>query len=453
VEKDMEKVIELIQKQKMFTAGSTVGVACSGGSDSMSLLHFLFNNREKFDIEIMAIYVDHGTRDNDARDGYFVEDYCRENHIRFHKFKVEAGILAKQKHWTIEQACREARYSVFEGLRKRGIVDKIALAHQQSDQAETVLLHILRGSGLAGASGMQYVRDDFYVRPFLDTPKQEIMSYVYENQIPYVEDETNTDTAFSRNFLRQKILPELRQVWSKVDETLTNFGKICREDDEAICSLMNFDAVLVNEKVVKIPLSYFYYKKSYIMRLLLDCFVKLGVEQDIEKKHIDMIYDFAFNSENGAKLDMPSNVVIHKEYEYITMALDKPKLAVTTVWPFKKGIINFEDYGSIKVKKTNIREPVAGALLVDADKIPQNAEWRLRKDGDYIEKFGGAGTAKVKKYLSDKKVPARLREVLPMLAVDNEVFIIANLDISEKLRVTPETKEAYLIEFNLKNWV
>lgn len=449
----MEKVIELIQKQKMFNAGSVIGVACSGGSDSMSLLHFLWTNKEKFDIEIMAVYVDHGTRENDARDGYFVEDYCRENHIRFHKFRVEANVLAKQKGWTLEQACREARYGVFEGLIKRGIVDKIALAHQQSDQAETVLLHILRGSGLAGASGMQYVRDNVYVRPFLDTTKQEIMSYVYDNQIPYEEDETNADTNFSRNLLRQKILPELRQVWPNVDENLSNFGKICREDDEAIRSLMNFDAVLINEKIIKIPLSYFYYNRSYVSRLLLDCFAKLGVDKFIEKKHIDMIYDFAFNNENGARLDMPGNVTAHKEYEYLTLAVNKPKLSVQTVWPFKKGIINIQDYGFIKIKQTKSREPVAGALLVDADKIPQNAQWRLRREGDFIEKFGGAGMVKIKKYLSDKKVPLRLREVLPMLAVDDEVLIIANLEISEKLRVTPETKEAYLIEFNIKNWV
>lgn len=449
----MEKVLELIKKEKLFSSGCVVGVACSGGSDSMSLLHFLCANREKLDIEIVAIHIDHGTRENDARDAYFVADYCKEHHIRFQKFKVEAKVLAKQKGWTLEQACREARYGVFDNLRKRGIVDKIALAHQQSDQAETVLLHILRGSGLLGASGMQYVRDDFYVRPFLDTPKQEIMAYVYENQIPYVEDETNQDTTISRNLLRQRILPEIRQVWPKVDETLSNFGKICKEDDDTIRSLMNFDAILIDPKIIKIPLSYFSYPKSYVMRMIFDCFSKFEIFQGIEKKHIDMIYDFAFSSENGAKLNMPGSVTVHKEYEYITLALKKPKLAVATEWPFKKGVTHFEDYGSIKIKQTDIREPVAGSLLIDADKVPKNAVWRLRKDGDFIEKFGGAGIVKVKKYLSDKKVPQRLRKVLPVLAVGGEVYIIANLDISEALRVTEDTKRAYLIEFNLKNWV
>lgn len=448
-----EKVLDLIKNQNMFLSGNVVGVACSGGSDSMSLLHFLVSNKEKLDIEIVAIHVDHGTRDNDARDAYFVADYCNEHRIRFQKFKVEANVLAKQKGWSLEQACREARYGVFESLRKKGIVDKIALAHQQSDQAETVLLHILRGSGLQGASAMQYVRDNFYVRPFLDTPKQEILSYLYENQIPYVEDETNTDTSISRNLLRQRILPELRQVWPKVDETLSNFGKICKEDDDTIRSLMNFDSILVSPKIVKIPLSYFFYSKSFVSRMIFDCFAKLGITSNVEKKHIDMICDFVSNSENGAKLNMPELVTVHKEYEYITLALKKPKLEVKTEWEFKKGVTNFGEYGSIRIKKTEKREPVAGALLIDADKVPKGAKWRLRKDGDFIEKFGGVGIVKVKKYLSDKKVPLRLRKILPMLAFGNEVFIIANLDISESLRVTPETKNAYLIEFNLKNWV
>ena len=182
----MEKAFRTIEDNKMFQPGCVVGVACSGGSDSMALLHFLNTNREKLDIEVVAIHVDHGTRANDVRDALFVADYCKENRIRFHKFKVECKVLARKKKLTIEEACREGRYGIFKSLKDRGIVDVMAIAHHQSDQAETVLLHILRGSGLSGASGMSYVRDNYYVRPFLDVSKQEIMAYVYENDIPFV---------------------------------------------------------------------------------------------------------------------------------------------------------------------------------------------------------------------------------------------------------------------------
>ena len=448
----MEKVINLIKEQKMFSPGNVVGIAVSGGSDSMALLHFLFNNREIFDIEVVALHVNHNTRENDKRDLYFVEDYCKQNGIRFYKFSVEARRLIKQKGYSMEQACREARYNVFENLKEKGLVDKIAIAHHLNDQAETVLLHLLRGSGLNGASGMQYVRDDFYVRPFLDIKKDEILSYVYENEIPYLEDETNQDTTISRNLLRNKILPELRRVWPNVDENLCNFAEICKEDDETIRSLMNFDAVLFEKGIVKIPLSYFSYKSSFINRLILDCFEKLGITQGVQKNHIDLICSLAKTGENGAKLTMPQNVTVHKEYEYITLAIKKAKQEVITEWPFKKGITNIEDYGSIQVKKTEQREPVVGSLLIDADKVPKGAKWRFKKDGDFIEKFGG-GIVKVKKYLSDKKIPLRVRNFLPMLCVGSEVLAIASVDISESLKVDENTKNAYLISFKIKNWV
>ena len=450
---EMEKVLELIKTQKLFTPGSVVGVAVSGGSDSMALLHFLVENKDNLDIEVMAIHVDHNTRVNDQRDALFVEDYCKQNRIRFHKFRVEALTLMKQKGQTMEEACREARYSVFENLKKKGIIDRLAIAHHLNDQAETVLLHILRGSGLVGASGMQYIRDDFYVRPFLDITKEQILSYVYENQIPYVEDETNVDTKISRNLLRQKILPELRKVWPNVDENLCNFARICKEDDQTIRSLMNFDAVLFEKNIAKIPLSYFSYAQSFVSRLLLDCFNKLGKTQGIERRHIDIICDFAKTGNNGAKINLPDNISAYKEYEYITLAIKKPKLEIVTEWPFKKGITKIEDYGTIHVKKFEPgKKPAVGGLLIDADKLPKNAVWRFKKEGDFIEKFGG-GIVKLKKYLSDKKIPLRVRDCLPVLASGMEVLAVANIDISESLKIDENTKNIFIITFNLKNWV
>ncbi|MBQ8762172.1 MAG: tRNA lysidine(34) synthetase TilS [Clostridia bacterium] len=449
---ELEKAFKTIEENKMFQPGCVVGVACSGGSDSMALLHFLNTNREKLDIEVVAIHVDHNTRANDVRDALFVADYCKENRIRFHKFKVEGKVIAKKKKMTLEEACREGRYNVFKSLKERGIVDVMAIAHQQSDQAETVLLHILRGSGLSGASGMDYVREDYYVRPFLDVSKQEILSYVYENEIPYVEDETNVENFFSRNILRNKVFPELRMVWPTVDENLCNFAKICKEDDKAIRSLMNFDAVIYGSQNIKIPVSYFLYSMAQVSRLLFECFQKLGVSSNIEHRHISLISKLAISGENGAKLDMPCGIVVHKEYEYITLMPKKSKKEVPVQYPFKVGTTNIPDIGKIIVKKTKVKTPQLNALLVDGDKIPANAVWRTRKEGDFIEKFGG-GMKKVKSYLSDKKVPARIRKSLPMLAVGGEVLVIANLEISESLRVTENTENALLIKFDMENWV
>ena len=447
----MEKLVDFINEQKFFNHGSVVGVGVSGGSDSMALLHFLNQNKFKLDIDIVAINVIHGTRENDEAEAIFVADYCQQNGIRFHKFRVEAGLLAKQKGMGLEEACREARYGVFESLKKRGIVDYICLAHHQRDQAETILMHILRGSGLKGAGGMDFVRDNFYVRPLLDTPKEEIMQYVYENDIPYLEDETNQDTTISRNLIRQKIMPELRRVWPKLDNTLCNFGKTCKEDDKVIRDTINFDAILYNNGLIKVPLTYFVYSNSYVYRLLDDCLNKLGVTANIERKHLTMICDLAKKGENGSKINLPENVDVYKEYEYITIARKKPKLELNTEWDFKIGTIKFGDYGKLIVKKSKLPELKAGYLLIDLNKVPNGAVWRVRKEGDYIEKFGG-GIRKLKSYLNDKKVPARIRDYLPVLAKGNEVLVVASVDISEQLKATEDTKEYALIKYDLQNW-
>lgn len=450
---EIEKVCKFIEENRFFAPGSIVGVACSGGPDSMALLHFLNSNRERLDIDVMAIYVDHNTRENDARDGYFVADFCKKNSIKFYKFSVESKLIMKKRGYSsMEQACREARFGVFENLRNKGMVDKIAIAHHQNDQAETVLLHILRGSGLNGACGMSYVRDNFYVRPFLDVSKQEILAYLYENEIDYVEDEQNAQNIFSRNILRNKIFPELRKIWPKVDETLCNFAKICKEDDTCIRKLMNFDSVVVSNKNVKIPISYFLYDKALVSRLVFDCFEKLGAAENVEQKHITLLTNFATKGENGAMLDLPNDVRAHKEYEYVTLVLKKSAKKLKTSWPFKTGVTKIDGLGKIKIKKTNNLKPQLGMLLVDADKIPENAEWRFKKEGDFIEKFGG-GLRKIKAYLNDKKVPQRLRASLPMLASGGEVLVVAGIDISESLRVTENTKNALTIEFNAENWV
>lgn len=447
----MEQVINFIKQNNLFKAGSKVGVAVSGGSDSMALLHLLYKNQDELGIKVGAINVIHGTRENDEVEAKFVEKHCAEWGIPFQKIRVEAGVIARKDGITLEDACRKARYGIFSALKSRGVIDYIALAHHERDQAETILLHILRGSGLTGASGMSVVRDGFYVRPFLTTKKTEIMQYISDNAIPYCEDETNMDTTISRNLLRQEVMPVLRKVWPQLDATLCSFGEICREDDAFIRKMMNFDAILTSNDVIKIPLTYFLYDKPIVYRMISDQILALGVTQDFERKHFDLIINLANFGENGAKLDLPQGVEAFREYEYITLVHKKPKFDVDIEWNFKFGTIRFGDYGKLQVKRTKNPQFDAGVLVFDVDKVPNGAKWRMRKEGDVIEKFGG-GTKKLKSYLVDKKIPARLRDFLPVLAVGSDVLAVAGVDISEQLRVTQDTQNFGTIKYDLENW-
>lgn len=439
----LESIEKFIQKTNMILAGDVIGVGFSGGSDSMALLHYLANNMQKLDIEVVAIHIDHGIRENSYIDADFAKEKAKELGIRFYKFRVDAPKIAKEKNVSIETAARDARYGVFKTLLKKGVVDKIALAHHMQDQAETILMHIFRGSGVAGAKGMEPIRDNVYIRPMLTTSKEEILQYLDENNLDYREDETNVDITYNRNFVRNVIMKNVLTRWPNAIKSIASFGQAVSEDDEYINKNIYDDAIITEGDEVKIPTSYFLYDRPIITRILFKAFKSIGITKDIERKHLDMILDLAQNLENGKKVSLPFNATAVKEYYYISIT-NKNKEEMVLNEPFKCDEFDVEGFGKVITKRVKDFEPKDGALFLDYRKVPKTAIWRFRKDGDVFEKFGG-GTKKLKSYLIDKKIPLRQRNLLPVLADGNEVYAIAGVEISEKARVD-NVPTAYMIE-------
>lgn len=442
----MESVRKTILENNLISSGDRIGIAVSGGSDSMALLHYLNSIRKELDFEIVAIHVDHSIREKSYEDADFVEQYCNDNQIRLMKTRIDVPKLAKEKGESLEQAARDARYSFFDAILSKDIVDKVALAHHSSDQAETILMHILRGSGLSGAKGMEIKRGNF-IRPMLNTDKNEIMSYINSNYIEYVTDETNADSNYNRNFLRNKVFPLLKERYPNAINSLCLFGKSCKEDSEFISGQIVMDAVLKEKNSVKIPLSYFLYENSISNRIIFKAFEMIGVTNDIERRHIELIKDLAANAENGSKIDLPNYVTAHKEYEYVTL-LSKQVTISGGEKPLRVGKYYFPEYGTILVQKGNEHNHSRCTHLFDCKKVPKDAVWRFRQDGDVFEKFGG-GTKKLKTYLIDKKIPQRLRNNIPVLASGNNILLILGYEISDSIKVDEKTKQTYRIDLKL----
>lgn len=438
-----ENVDKFIEQTKMISAGDVIGVGFSGGSDSMALLHYLATNQQKFDIEVVAIHIDHGIRENSYIDADFAKEKAKELGVRFYKFRVDAPKLAKEKNVSIETAAREARYGVFKTLLRKGLVDKIALAHHMQDQAETILMHIFRGSGVAGAKGMEPIRENVYIRPMLTTSKEEINAYINEHDLDYREDETNTDTSYNRNFIRNVVMKQVLTRWPNAVKAIASFGQAVSEDDEYINKQLYADAVIVEGDEAKIPTSYFFFDKPIITRIIFKAFKAIGITKDIERKHIDMILDLAKNLENGKRISLPFDAVAIKEYDYVTI-VNKHKEEIVLNEPFKSGEFEVEGFGKVIVKRVKDCPPRKNVLYIDFRKVPKTAVWRFRQEGDVFEKFGG-GSKKLKAYLIDKKIPLRERKVLPVLADGNEVYVIAGVEISNKVRVT-DAPTACMIE-------
>ena len=442
----MENVIEYIKEHKMIKSGEIIGVACSGGRDSISLLHYLNSIKAELDCEVVAINVDHGIRQLSALDTEFVMQFCKDHKIRAYKFKGEALKVAKEEKLTVEQAARKARYGIFETVIQKGVCDKIALAHHMYDQAETVLLNILRGAGLNGARGMEPVRDGIYIRPLLATPRENIMAYIDEFGLEYVDDETNKDTTYSRNYLRNIVMPALRRHFHGADRSLVNFAELCKKDDNFINSKIDTNTMIETKEYVKVPLSYFYQDEAIVNRILKKVFDKFS-RQDFERRHIDIVRSFAVEAENGNMITLPFKVKALKEYDYIIIGYIKKKENIGE-YPFQSGKLKIEGYGIIRSTSSKVlTEPKIHQHIVDAEKLPNNAVWRFRQEGDTFAPLGLGGTKKLKEYFIDKKVPQRMRNEIPVLAVGNKILAVADIEIADEIKVTSETKRFYKINY------
>lgn len=430
----------------MLTAGDRVGVGVSGGTDSMALLAFLHDLAKKINISILAVHVNHNIRKNANRDAKFVKQYCDDNQIEFVKYSVDVPQYATNNKMGLEEAGRILRYQCFDNAIKKYKLTKFALAHHLNDQAETILMHLFRGCGLDGASGMVPVRDA-YIRPFLDTKKSDIIAYNYRNGIPHVEDETNDDENYARNYIRKTLMPEIVKEWRTAPENIVAFGKIAARDTKFIMQQCDMNGIIKDGNVCRIPLNRFYLPEAIITRVIYTALEMLDIRSDVEIKHIKSILDLSADGLNGERVSLPHNAYAVKEYEYISL-VRKEMRPEYKEYTFKIGKTVIEGFGTVTVTKT-ISHKLAiqrGLLVIDADKLPKKAKWRFRLDGDRFEKLGG-GTKKLNAYFTDKKVPARLRPTTPVLALDHEVYVVGGVAISEKVKTDRDTLDAYVLEF------
>ncbi len=440
----MQNVLKFIEENNLILPGERIGVGVSGGSDSIALLHFLNQNAEKLDIEVVAIHIDHGIREESREEANFVLSMCKAMGVRSYKFRIEAPKLAKEKGLSLETAARNGRYAIFDSLIKRDVVDKIALAHHLNDQAETILMHIFRGAGTAGARGMEPVRDNKFIRPLLNVSKEEILDYINLNNLDYVEDKSNKDNSYSRNFLRNVVLPEISKKWPNAVNSICQFAVALREDDDLINSQVHDDAVIYEDKEAKIPLSYFLFKRPIVSRMIIKALKNIGVKYDFERKHIEMIFTLATEAENGKKVSLPFDVVAVKDYNYITLYNKKIEVPDFKC-DFKCGEFEVPGCGKMIIKRVKDFTPKDNVIYIDYRKVPKTAFWRLREEGDVFTKFGG-GTKKLKSFFIDKKIPQRKRDFIPVLADGNNILAIAGVEIADSVKLE-NVPTAFSVEF------
>lgn len=416
---------------RFFNKGDVVAVALSGGKDSMCLLHSLNAQKKQLGVQVKAINVEHGIRGEQSLDDTaFVKSYCEKIGVTLLAYQVDALSYARENKLSVEQSARRLRYDCFYDALQKGDCTKIATAHHLSDNAESVLFNLFRGSGSAGASGINQNYQDKIVRPLLETSKAEIDEYINAHGIPFVTDQTNFDDDYTRNFIRLNIIPQIKKIFPEFEKSVSRFSRVTKEDDEYLSSLA--------QGVLKRDGSAFYVAlpcpKPLFARACIMALQNLGVSKDWEKSHVDDAYEL-MQKQNGASVNLPKGVVAVREYDKIVF-YKKSEFSANQSFAFDLG--EFKVANTVVSIKSVVNPDLKSGLFIDRDKVPNSAVIRTPLDGDYFTKFGG-GTKKLCDYFTDKKIPKRLRESLPVIANGNDILAIFKVAISDKVKIDEKT--------------
>lgn len=315
-------------------------VALSGGMDSMCLFDAFYKLQTEISYRIVALHVNHGIRGEEAkRDEKFVNDYCTSFNTELIVKKVNAVAFAKKNNLTLEEAARKLRYNAFDEVWKELTLENeksnvyVLVAHHEKDQVETIIHNIIRGTGLKGLTGMKK-ESGYILRPLLNIEKEEIEKYVDKYDIPYVNDSTNDDIAYTRNYIRKEIVDKLENLNQKASAHIVELSNMTNEINDFIEkeSKKGFKNTLIDksEKKIIIDLKKFRSKEVVIQKgIVREIFSELlNTLKDITKLNVDDIISLS-EKEKGGHLDLPYNVTVDKKQNELIFKKNETNISMS----------------------------------------------------------------------------------------------------------------------------
>lgn len=320
-----EKVLGTIKKYELIEKGNTIVIGVSGGPDSMALLNVLIklNEKKKIDCKIVVAHINHGIRVEADEETKYVEEFCRKNNIECYIKKEKVEELAKEQKIGTEEAGRKLRYNFFDEVANKENAEKIVTAHNANDNSETVLMNIIRGSGTAGLKGIEVKRDNKYIRPLIECTRKEIEEYCSYNKLEPKEDKSNNENIYTRNKIRNVLIPLLEKEFNpNIITSLNRMSQIAKEENEYIQKQVEeaYKEIVIKENLgnkqfgqeeqIELDLKKFNSKQKVIKNRLVLYTINnlLGTSQNIEKVHITDIIKLCENN-IGNKYLIPNKKV------------------------------------------------------------------------------------------------------------------------------------------------
>ena len=441
----LHRVEAYIQRERLLTPGDGVVVALSGGPDSVTLFDLLHRLKAKWDLTLYIAHLNHQLRPNAESDAAFVKQIARNDPVYIGKEDVLQR--AKNKKQSIEEAARDARRAFLDTVKQKTGANKIALGHTKSDQAETVLLRLVRGAGLTGLGGMRPISEACWIRPLLSLSRSEIEFYVRTRNLQVLRDETNSDPKFLRNRIRTDLIPHLQKAYNpQIEDLLSRLATLLQNDDahlENIAEQALSEALLYrdNRKFILDVKRFFGYHISLRRRLIRKVLFALQASAEAARfQAVERILETA--STPGNSVQITPEISAYRTHDTLIITqparaycfLVEPGVPLDINGKFSIDILN-------RVNRERLENTAEHTVFFDLDQLPNRALYlRSPRPGDWFYPFGMQGKKKVSRLLGDSKIPRPLRGEIPLLVSGATILWVAGLRRSQIAPITPATR-------------
>ncbi len=452
------KARRTIKKYAMLQPGDRVVVGVSGGADSMALLHVLWELQRDLQLFLCVAHFDHGLRAEGPAEKSFVQEASLRLGIPFISQKGDVREKKEHQRLTLQEAAREVRYSFLLETARIHQATKIAVGHTADDQAESILMRLLRGSGTRGLGGIPPVRDKVFIRPLLESWRGEVESFLREKKVAFLTDPSNRFPRFLRSRIRHELLPILQQYNPRISQSLVQMADIFRAEEDFWQNLVKekFPSLVRQEGLNSITLdipSVIAQPFPLRLRSLRHATEKaLGNLRRVGFVHILAMSRLLETPKPNQRLHLPQGLFLTKAYRTLTFSKGKeeaPPFEIPVAGPGSWEIpeigreMRFEILRSLSMVSQEMSPEVA---LLDSDKAAFPLVIRSFRAGDRLQPLGMEGEKKVKDLFIDRKIPASRRKKIPLLFKKDQLLWIPGLHLDHRVRVQAKTQEILRVE-------
>lgn len=444
----------------MIDANEKIVVGVSGGADSLCLLHVLWSISNKYAITLIAVHLNHCFRGMEAEaDAEFVRAFCQSHKIKSYIETFNVPKYIKETGLSPEEAGREIRYKLFEQIRVKENAHKIAVAQNQNDNVETIVMRFIRGTGIEGLKGIESVRDNI-IRPILDIQRSSIEEYCIDNQLKPRIDKTNLEPIYQRNKIRLELLPYVKDNFNtNINMAMIRLSEIAKEENDFIEEQTADKLIdIANIKTDKIS-----FEKQKILqchiaiqkRLIRMSIMKIvGTLNGFEQKHIESVLHLCTKN-TGSAVILPQKLKAYISYNnlILTKVIEKQDKKCYYSLIYDKDQIFKEENVLIKtsiksIEEISLENSNPYRIFIDYSKISNELKLRNRQQGDVFSPIGMKGSKKLKDYFIDEKIPKESRDNIYLVADDKQIVWIIGNRISERYKISSTTKEVLEICFS-----